>query len=278
MENLGYYDFMGYIGIPFFNIGGQVSMDRLAEMCHIGAGTRVLDVGCGTGGNACYLAERYGCTVVGVDIAERMVLEATRRAQRRGLTDRVSFKIGDAYRLHFPDASFDVVVTVFVSQFLDPARAFPEFGRVLVDGGRLGVNEMYRAEGVPPEAKGQVNASEKAFCELTKLPFTLRSPEIWSQAFKASGFTDVTLEEHPNANESPYSEGVIEAFSGWGKLAGALWKVLIYSLRSGKMRKKFAALSGAKKTLLRNKETSKYIGYVLCAGAKPGQETERLTT
>jgi hypothetical protein len=34
IEGLG-YDFMGYMGVPFFNIGGAVSMDRLAELCHM---------------------------------------------------------------------------------------------------------------------------------------------------------------------------------------------------------------------------------------------------
>ena len=124
IECLGYYDFMGYMGVPFFNIGGAASMDRLAELCHVTGNAEVLDVGCGTGGNACYLANKYGCKVVGVDMAEHMVEEARGRADELGLTERVSFKVGDAYGLEFPDDSFDAVVTVFVSQFLDPARAF----------------------------------------------------------------------------------------------------------------------------------------------------------
>lgn len=268
VENLGYYDFMGYLGVPFFNIGGHGSMDRLAEMCHIGAGTRVLEVGCGTGGNACYLAEKYGCTVVGIDIAEQMVRQATRKAEERGLADRVSFRVGDAYHLGFPDTTFDAVVTVFVSLFLDPAKAFPEFLRVLKDGGYLGINEMYRAEDVPPGATAKVDATERTYRELTKLPFTLRSPATWSRSFESAGFADVTLEKHPNADESPYSEGVIEEFGGWGKFIGTIWNVIIYALRSGKIRKKYVSLGSTKKTLIRDKETSKYIGYVLCVGSK----------
>jgi ubiquinone/menaquinone biosynthesis C-methylase UbiE len=268
IENLSYYDFMGYLGVPFFNIGGHGSMDRLAEMCHIGAGTRVLEVGCGTGGNACYLAEKYGCTVVGIDIAEQMVRQATRKAEERGLADRVSFRVGDAYHLGFPDATFDAVVTVFVSLFLDPTKAFPEFLRVLKDGGYLGINEMYRAEDVPPGAMAKVDETERIYRELTKLPFTLRSPAMWSRSFESAGFADVTLEEHPNANEIPYSEGVIEEFGGWGKFIGTIWNVIVYALRSGKIRKKYVSLGSAKKTLLSDKETSKYIGYVLAVGMK----------
>ncbi len=113
-----------------------------------------------------------------------MVGQATRKAEERGLSDRVSFRVGNAYRLDFPDTTFDAVITVFVSQFLDPAKAFPEFIRVLKDGGRLGVNEMYRAENVPLEIKEKVDENEKAFRELTGLPFTLRSPETWQSSLR----------------------------------------------------------------------------------------------
>ncbi len=267
VENLGYYDFMGYIGVPYFNVGGRVSIDDLAKLCHIGAVSRVLEVGCGTGTNACYLAEKYGCTVVGVDIAEQMVRQATRQSEEKGLTNRVSFQVGDAYGLDFPDGSFDAVVTVFVSQFLDPARAFPEFSRVLRGGGYLGINEMYRADDVPNDAKEQVEASESTFRELTGMPFTLRTPATWRSALTDAGLRDVTVEEHPNSDKRPYSS-LVEEFGGWGKLIGTLWKVLVYAVRSGKMRKRFAAISSTKKTLIRGKETSRYIGYVICVGKK----------
>lgn len=268
IEDLGYYDFMGYMGVPFFNIGGAASIDRLAELCHIGEGTRVLEVGCGTGGNACYLANRYGCTVVGVDIAEHMVEYAQRRAAELGLTERVSFKVGDAYGLDFPDDAFDAVLTVFVSQFLEPARAFPEFLRVLKPGGHLGINEMYRADHVPPEAMDRVDYGERVFRELTDLPFTLRSPSTWGSAFEAAGFSDVVVEEHSNVSEQPDALGMVDEFGG-GRLVVTLWEMLVLAVRSGKMRERFGKISKGKSVLLRDRVASRYIGYILCAGRKP---------
>jgi SAM-dependent methyltransferase len=97
VEELGYYDFMGYLGVPFFNVGGFVSINRLAELCQITAHTRVLEVGCGTGANACYLTEKYGYSVVGIDISEYMVKYGVQRATDYNLGERVSFKVGDAY-------------------------------------------------------------------------------------------------------------------------------------------------------------------------------------
>ncbi len=268
VEKLGYYDFMGYMGVPFFNIGGSTSMGRLAELCHLAPGSRVLEVGCGTGTNACYLAEKYGCSVVGIDVAEQMVAQATRRAEERGLADRVSFRVGDAYALDFPDASFDAVVTVFVSQFLDPQRAFPGFNRVLKTGGHLGINELYRADDVPPEARERVDSSIREFCELTELPFTLRTPSTWRGAFTDAGFTEAAVEEHPNSKETAYPDGVADIFGGWGNFLGTIWQVFVYYLRSGVMRRKFYKINRVKKVLIKDGETSRYVGYVLCAGEK----------
>ena len=268
IEGLGYYDFMGYMGVPFFNIGGFASIDRLAELCQITEHTRILEVGCGTGANACYLAKKYGCRVVGVDIAEHMVKYAVKRAEELGLTDRVTFMVGDAYKLEFPDGEFDVVLTVFVSQFLDPTRAFPGFFRVLKSGGYLGINEMYRADDVPPEALDRVNYGERVFRELTDLPFTIRSPASWRSAFESAGFSGVLLEEYSNDSQRPYALSVVDEFGGWSKLVGTLWGVFVLALRSGRMRERFGKIDEVKGVLLRDEMASRYLGYVLCVGRK----------
>jgi ubiquinone/menaquinone biosynthesis C-methylase UbiE len=269
IEELGYYDFMGYMEVPFFNIGGVTSIDRLADLCHINKESRILVVGCGTGGNSCYLANRYGCTVVGIDISEHMVVHAQERAESLGLTDRVTFQVGDAYDLEFPDASFDAVLTVFVSQFLDPHRAYPDFLRVLKPGGCLGINEMYRADDVPQDVLPKVEEGEEVFREMTELPFTLRSPSTWRQAFEASDFTDITVEEYANFSQQINAFSMVDEFGGWGKIVSTLWEMMVIALRSSKIRQRFGKISRGKRVLLRDRVASKYIGYILCAGRKP---------
>lgn len=267
IEGLGYYDFMGYMGIPFFNIGGSASIDRLAELCHITRHNKILEVGCGTGANACYLAERYGCSVVGVDIAEHMVSHALNRAVDLDLNNRVSFMVGDAYSLGFPDGEFDSVMTIFSSQFLDPVKAFPKFFRVLKVGGYLGINEVYKADHVPPEVMQRINYAEGVFRELTDLPFTIRSPASWGSAFESAGFSDILLEEYSNLSQKPYASAVDE-FGGLGTLMGTLWRMLVIALRSRKMRERFGKISKVKRVLLRDRATSGYVGYILCVGRK----------
>lgn len=268
IEALGYYDFMAYLNVPFFNIGGNESLDLVSERCKIGPDSHVLDVGCGTGGNSAFLASKYGCKVTGIDISELMIEKAKTRAQEEGMVDKLDFHVGDAYNLDHPNNSFDVVLTVFVSQFLDLKKAFPEFKRVLKTGGYLGINEMYRDDSVPTELIGKVDEGENIFRKLTGLPFKLRSPREWETGFIEADFIDVNVEQFQNYVSAKRSLDMIEEMGGWWYLFARLWHILVLGLKSGKMRKKFGNISKGKRVLINDKVTSRYIGYVLGFGKK----------
>lgn len=269
VEKLGYYDFMGYLEVPFFNIGGVSSIDRLAELLRIDEDTSILEVGCGTGGNACYLANKYGCRVTGIDIAEHMVRQAQNRAEKLGLTDKVAFYVGDAYNLDFPDNSFDIVFTIFTSQFLDPSVAFKEFSRVLDRDGRLGINEMYKEDEIPPEARVRVDEGERVFREITELPFNVRSNTEWRNHFEEAGFKDLTVEKNTNIVGRIEALKMVGEFGGWWKLATTLWEMLMLAMRSKRIRQRMGLISKGKQILLYDRVASRYIGYILCVGKKP---------
>ena len=269
LEELSYYDFMGYMDVPFFNIGGVGSIIRLAELCEIWEKSKVLVVGCGTGGNSCHLAQTYGCHITGIDISEHMIQKAQLRAEELNLADSVTFQLGDAYHLQFPSDSFDVVLTVFVSQFLDKERAFPEFVRVMKTGGSLGINEMYKADGIPPKAIINVRESEQVFQELTELPFTLNSPTEWRQIFETATLTNIVVEEYPNFRQHGMSLKIVKEFGGWEKMVKTLGQMLLLAAKSKKIRSRFGKISKGKRLLLRDKVATKYVGYVLVVGKKP---------
>lgn len=113
-------------------------------MCELDATSRVLDVGCGSGNTACLIAQQYGSLVHGIDISEVMIAKAKERARRRGLMDRLEFRIADAFQLPFKDDSFDVVIVESVLTPLsgDKKQALVEMVRVVRPEGRIGVNGL----------------------------------------------------------------------------------------------------------------------------------------
>src|SRR5690554_614112 len=100
-------------------------------------GDRVLDIACGSGTAALIAARRY-CEVSGIDYVPALIERAKRRAAAEGFN--VDFRVADAQALPFPDASFDVALSVYGVQFApDQERAASEMLRVCRLGGRIGL-------------------------------------------------------------------------------------------------------------------------------------------
>jgi ubiquinone/menaquinone biosynthesis C-methylase UbiE len=105
------------------------------------AGARVLDVGCGTGASALPAAQAVGKngSVVGVDLASRLLDRARAKALAAGL-DNVEFRLADMTSLNYPTESFDAVVSVFSIFFVpDMEGLVHELWRMVRPGGKLAV-------------------------------------------------------------------------------------------------------------------------------------------
>ena len=114
---------------------------RTIERLELPSGVTVLDVGCGTGASALPAAEKVGPhgRVIGIDLAERLLEIARRKAQSHGLTN-VTFETGDMERLGYPDGHFGAVVSVFSIFFVDDmAKLTRELWRMVCPGGRLAI-------------------------------------------------------------------------------------------------------------------------------------------
>lgn len=87
----------------------NVQLERIAGELPAG---RALDLGCGEGGDAIWLAE-HGWTVVGVDISDTALHRARAEAQTRGVADRIDFQCHDLAE-SLPAGSFDLVSAQFL--------------------------------------------------------------------------------------------------------------------------------------------------------------------
>ena len=97
----------------------------------------VLDIGCGTGEQAVFLAEK-GYRVLGVDISREMIKIAKDRIKNTNFRDNLSFVIASAEFLPFRDKSFNGIISIFgiFNHIPNVDTAFQETSRVLQTGGQ----------------------------------------------------------------------------------------------------------------------------------------------
>lgn len=124
----------------------------MAEKGQIGPDVSVLDVGCGIGSPACFLAKRYGCRVTGITTSPNGVEHARARAERERCADRVSFLLRDGMDNGMPDASFDRVWVLEASHLMPrKEELFAEGARVLRPGGTMVLCDIMPRREVPRE-------------------------------------------------------------------------------------------------------------------------------
>ena len=102
--------------------------------------TKILEVGCGTGAMLRLLARRGDFTgeAFGVDQCRSFITAASKLAHMDSVGDRLSFQVGDAHSLDFPDASFDLVIAhTLISHVTEPALVLSEMARVVRPNGTV---------------------------------------------------------------------------------------------------------------------------------------------
>lgn len=98
-------------------------------------GDKLLDVACGNG-NLAVIAARAGCVVQGLDFASNLIAQARQRARAEKLD--ITYTEGDAEAMPYPDAKFDMVVSMYGVMFTpQPERIVSELRRVTKPGGLI---------------------------------------------------------------------------------------------------------------------------------------------
>ena len=164
----------------------------LVDSLRLHPGMRVLDIGCGIGADAFDLASKVGPNglVTGVDFSETLIAEAIRRSAGRNLS--VTFEVGDAQALRFPDHAFDAVRTERMLMHVpNPQQALSQMARVLRPGGRMAVQDFdWESQFCDSPHKDTTRKIALSFCDSMKDGWIgRRLPRL----FREVGLTDVSV-------------------------------------------------------------------------------------
>jgi SAM-dependent methyltransferase len=128
--------------IDHFHARGFPATVDLADRLTVNSGDQILDIGCGVGGPARYMAERFGCRVSGIDITPGFIEAGAELNRLTGMSDQVDLRVGDGATLPYDDATFDGAYSQHVTMNVrDRAAFFAEALRVIKPGGFFALSE-----------------------------------------------------------------------------------------------------------------------------------------
>lgn len=192
MKKLNYTDMLAYLGISSAHPGGSILTKNILATEKISSEMNVLDIGCGTGQTAAFIAKKYKCDVTALDAHSIMVKKAKTRFEREKTAIHVLE--GNAEKLTLADETFDYIFAESVIVFTDPAFSLPELKRILKQGGRLITIEMV--------AEVTLTATEKSEIQSVYGIKNVLSIDEWKTHFLNAGFSTVLIEKDKEINKN----------------------------------------------------------------------------
>jgi SAM-dependent methyltransferase len=165
-------------------------MRRFFQLLELGPQARVLDIACGSGGPALFMAHSTGCHVTGVDITVSGIQTATALAATLKLAEQAVFQQADAGGpLPFLDSSFDAIICIdSMNHFLDRVSLLREWYRVLRPGGRILFTD-------PIVVTGLLEREEIITRSGAMGRFVFTPPGLDERFVEAAGFAPPTVED-----------------------------------------------------------------------------------
>jgi SAM-dependent methyltransferase len=167
-----------------FHIGGRQASEHFLDQFTLSPDHRILDVGCGLGGPARFVASRYRCRVDGIDLTPEYVQTGQTICQWVGLGDRISLHQGSALSMPFSDGAFDGAYMLHVGMNIeDKSGLCSEVARVLRPGALFGIYDVMKT--------GEGDLSFPVPWATTAASSAVAAPEVYRSALQAAGFAIV---------------------------------------------------------------------------------------
>lgn len=181
------------MGIGGAHPGGINLTKKLFKKERIDTTSHILDVGCGTGQTAAYLAYKYGANVTGIDINSIMISKAKRRMRK----NRLPVKIiqGSIEHVSLPDKQFDFIICESVLSFVNKSKALKEIYRLLKNGGRFIAIELTVQQPLKENEENDI----KQFYGFE----SLSTKKDWVTSLKQAGFEQIRILKNTSINAEP---------------------------------------------------------------------------
>ncbi|MBL94317.1 MAG: hypothetical protein CMF70_03340 [Magnetovibrio sp.] len=199
--NLGSVGTDDLVFVDNFHIGGDRATQFIADNLKLDTGKTILDIGCGIGGPARYMAKNRGCRVHGVDLTKNYIETGLKLNALVNLNDMVNLHQGTALNLPFGNSSFDGVYMIHVGMNIEKKdQLMKESYRVVKQGNFFVIFDVMKCKG--REVVYPLPWADR--CEESAVD-TLKS---YSDSLLAAGFSIVKKEEK-NQFARTFFEGVI---------------------------------------------------------------------
>lgn len=221
-------------------------IDELLNWADVNSASRILDLGCGIGGSALLLADRFEAEVEGLTLSPVQAERANTRAVEAGFQDHARFHVADAMQPPFEPGGFDLVWSLESGEHMpDKPRFLQVCADQLAPGGRLIMATWCHRTVPPPLSAGEERFLDQLYAAY-HLPYIV-SIEDYADLARTAGFTDVTINDWTEA-VAPFWNAVLQsalrpsglaglARSGWTTIRGALsMRYMIQGYRSGLIR------------------------------------------
>ena len=174
--------------IDEFHIGGRQASEEFLDQLQLQERSLVLDVGCGLGGPARFVASRFGCLVSGIDLTHEYVDTGNILSNWVGLDKKVVLQQGSAMTLPFPDGQFDAAYMMHVGMnIVDKRSLFMEVFKVLKPDGIFGIYDVMQI--------GSGEMQYPAPWAASKSTSSLASPQDYQTGLKEAGFNILATRE-----------------------------------------------------------------------------------